>query len=150
MPEPVKERADRLVVRKMISAPREEVFDAWLDAEGMKQWMCPGNIRSAEAKIDARVGGKFRILMKGDEKDFDHTGEYQVIDRPSKLVFTWSSEATDQKPSLVTIELLERGKQCELVLTHERFPRIEVVERHTQGWTSIAEKLAVFVERRAR
>ncbi len=149
MPKPEPVRADALVIRKLISATREEVFDAWLDAASMRTWMCPGPILSAEAEIDARVGGKFRILMKGADKDFDHTGEYKIIERPSKLAFTWISEGTDRQPTLVTVELFERGKQCELVLTHERFPRIEAVERHKSGWGSIADKLAAFLERRA-
>lgn len=150
MPQPEAEQSHSLTIRRLISATREEVFDAWLDADGMRTWMCPGDCRWAEAEIDARVGGKFRILMKGKVKDYDHTGEYKIIDRPSELAFTWISARTDQKPTLVTVELIDRGKQCELVLTHERFPRIDNVESHRGGWTKIAELLAKHVEERGR
>lgn len=149
MPEPQQERADRLVVRKVISVPREEVFDAWLDAESMAHWMCPGTCDRAEAQIDPRVGGKFRIVMKDATRAIDHTGEYTIIDRPSKLQFTWISKNTNDQPTLVTVEFFDRGNQCELVLTHERFPRIEAVEPHTRGWSSIADKLAAYLETRA-
>jgi uncharacterized protein YndB with AHSA1/START domain len=150
MPEPAPERANKLVIRKIIPVPREKVFAAWLDPEGMRGWMCPGSCRSAEVEIDARVGGKFRILMKSEEKDYDHTGEYVVIDPPSKLAFTWISEGTDHQATLVTVELFDRGKECELVLTHERFPRPEKVEPHRQGWGSIVEKLAAHLEAASR
>jgi uncharacterized protein YndB with AHSA1/START domain len=147
MPEPKTRSGAALVIRKMIAAPREKVFAAWLDPESMKYWMCPGHILSAEAQIDPRVGGKFRILMKGENQDYDHTGEYLVLDPPSKLVFTWISKGTDDQPTRVTVELFDRGGECELVLTHERFPRAEAVEEHRRGWSELIGKLANYLGR---
>src|SRR5258708_37807974 len=109
-----------VVVRKMLPASREEVFDAWLDSEGMSVWMTPGPIVSSEVTLDPRVGGRFRILMKAPTVSYDHTGEFLILDRPSKLQFTWISPGTGNQETIVTIELHERGTQCELVLTHER------------------------------
>jgi uncharacterized protein YndB with AHSA1/START domain len=37
--------------------------------------------------VDARVGGRFHILMKNDKGEIPHDGEYRVIDRWNKLVF---------------------------------------------------------------
>lgn len=140
---------DTLVVRKIIPAPREEVFAAWLDPGSIRHWMCPRQILEAAAEIDARVGGSFRIVMKEREHAFEHTGEYRVIDPPSKLVFTWISKSTDLRPTLVTVEFLPRGDQCELVLTHERLPSPEALRRHEGGWTQIVDKLAGHIERDA-
>jgi len=134
--------ADRLVVRRVIPASRDAVFAAWTDPESIKHWMCPGDIIEAEAHLDPRPGGRFRILMKMPGRAVDHTGEYLVVERPSKLVFTWISVNTGNRPSLVTVELFERGADaCELVLTHERLPDPEQVRRHSAGWTQITEKL---------
>ena len=36
------------VVRRL-PASREEVFDAWLDAESLQEWMCPGATRKTVA-----------------------------------------------------------------------------------------------------
>lgn len=133
--------AQKVVVRKMLPASREEVFDAWLDSDGMREWMTPGTAASAEVTLDARVGGNFRILMKSPKADYDHTGVFRVLDRPSKLQFTWVSQGTDQQESLVTVELFERGTQCELVLTHEGIPREESAKEHERGWGQIITKL---------
>ncbi|MFY9531533.1 MAG: SRPBCC domain-containing protein [Candidatus Acidiferrales bacterium] len=73
------ESADRLVVRRLIRATRQEVFGAWTDPQGISEWMCPGGVTSAETQLDVRVGGKFRILMKEGEKEYDHTGECRVV-----------------------------------------------------------------------
>ena len=146
MAELIEETADKLVLRKLIPASREEVFAAWSDPAGMQQWMCPGDTKTADAQIDFRVGGSFRIVMKGGREDTEHTGEYQAIDPPSKLSFTWISKNTDFKATLVTIELAQRGDQTELTLTHERFPSAERVRQHKGGWSQIADRLAQYFE----
>jgi uncharacterized protein YndB with AHSA1/START domain/ketosteroid isomerase-like protein len=142
----IEETADKLVLRKLIPASREEVFAAWSDPAGMRHWMCPGDTQTAEAQIDFRVGGFFHILMKGGKDDTDHTGQYQQIDPPSKLSFTWISKNTDSKATLVTIELFQRGDQTELILTHERFPSAERVRQHKGGWSQIADRLAQYLK----
>lgn len=143
------ERSDTLVIRRTIPASREEVFAAWVDPESVRHWMCPGDIQTAEAQLDPRIGGSFRIVMIGPDRAVEHTGEYRVIDPPSKLVFTWRSKGTDYQPTLVTVELLERGDGCELVLTHERLPSPDAVGRHKSGWTQIAARLAEHLQQRA-
>jgi uncharacterized protein YndB with AHSA1/START domain/ketosteroid isomerase-like protein len=146
MAELIEETDDKLVLRKLIPASREEVFAAWSDPASIRHWMCPGDTKTAEAQIDFRVGGSFRILMKGGSHDTEHTGEYQAIDPPSKLSFTWISKNTDFKTTLVTIELFERADQTELILTHERFPSAERVRQHKGGWSQIADRLAQHFE----
>ena len=127
-------------ISKMMPARREDVFNAWLDAEGMRTWMCPGDIKQTVAEIDARVGGKFRIVMHGEENDYEMTGEYVEIDPPARIAFTWNSHPT-VAGSLVTLEFHDRGEETELVLTHERLPSAEIAGQHEAGWESILEKL---------
>ena len=138
----IEETDDRLVVRKLIPASREEVFADWSDPQSIRHWMCPGDVILAEAQLDFRVGGRFRILMKGEREDYDHTGTYQVIEPPSKLSFTWISKGTDFKATLVTVELFEREGGTELILTHERFPSADRVRQHKDGWGQIVDRLA--------
>jgi uncharacterized protein YndB with AHSA1/START domain len=142
-------RRDGLVIRKVIRASREEVFAAWIDPKSISEWMCPGGIVTAEAQLDPRVGGTYRIVMKSGTRAVDHTGEYLVVEPPSKLAFTWVSNSTGNQPTLVTVELFERGSACELVLTHERFANAEEVRRHQGGWGQIVDKLALYLARRS-
>jgi uncharacterized protein YndB with AHSA1/START domain len=137
---PADESVEALVVRRLLPAPREQVFAAWLDPESLAQWMCPGDVVSARVEIDPRVGGKLRIVMMRGETGVEHWGEYLVIEPPARLSFSWISNYTDLMPTMVTVELLDRGSQTELVLTHRRLPDGKV-ERHRQGWTDIVRKL---------
>jgi uncharacterized protein YndB with AHSA1/START domain len=129
-----------LVVRRVIPAPRERVFAAWLDPASLAQWMCPGDVTSAIADVDARVGGRFRIVIAHGRSDAEHTGEYLAIEPPSRLSFTWISANTEHRPTVVTVEFLKRGGGTELVLTHRRLPPTKV-DAHRTGWTDIVRKL---------
>jgi uncharacterized protein YndB with AHSA1/START domain len=136
------EAAPVLVVRRQIAVPRERVFEAWLDSESLAQWMRPLDFTHATVTVDPRVGGGFRIVMEGrtDGGDYEHRGEYLAIEPPSLLSFTWISNATDHKPTVVTIEFHERGTGTELVLTHRRLAP-KAVEGHREGWTDVVRLL---------
>lgn len=130
-----------VTVRRVLSASREEVFDAWLDAEGMREWMRPGPITSCEVALEPRVGGRFRIVMMASGVQFVNTGEFLVLDRPAKLQFTWISTRWENRETLVTVDLYKHEDRCELVLTHERFPIEHSASQLVKGWTSILENL---------
>jgi uncharacterized protein YndB with AHSA1/START domain len=139
----------RVVVRRRMPAPREIVFEAWINPGGIREWMCPGDAISAEATLDVRVGGSFRIVMKAKDRDHVHTGTYQVVEPPAKLVFTWSAIENPGETTLVTVELFPAGNESELVLTHERLPKADVAARYESGWGTIAEKFATYLARRS-
>src|SRR5262245_36077219 len=128
-----------LVVRRRLPVPREKVFAAWLDPASLAQWMRPGETTGATAEVDPRVGGKFRIVMH-QLTAVEHWGEYLAIEPPSLLSFTWHSEHTDRQPTVVTVELHERGDATELILTHRRLPAAQI-DGHRRGWSDIVHKL---------
>ena len=68
------------------------------------------------------------------------TGAYLTIEPPSRLSFTWMSANTDLRPTVVTVEFLERGSNTELILTHTGLPAARV-EAHRSGWTDIIARL---------
>lgn len=134
------------VIRRRIAATREELFDTWTDPEGMRIWMCPGDIVSSEVSLDLRVGGTLVIKMQGPKHVYEHRGRFKVIDRPSKLAFTWEAAATEYRETLVTIELIEISpSETEMVLTHERFPSLHRRDQYEQGWGRIVSRLEDFL-----
>src|SRR5205085_9730927 len=80
---------ETLVVRRFIPAARERVFAAWLNPASLAQWMRPGGMTDARVQVDPRVDGKFRIVMIQGREEFEHTGEYLLIQPPARLLFTW-------------------------------------------------------------
>ena len=140
----------RIVVRRRMPAPREVVFEAWIDPEGIREWMCPGDVVSAEAIVDVRVGGSFRIVMKNKDAEHVHIGTYQIVEPPAKLVFTWAGADNPGEMTLVTVEFFPYGDESELVLTHERFPKADLAKRYESGWGTIADKFAAYLSRPMR
>jgi len=135
----------RMVVRRRMPAPREIVYAAWTDPEGLREWMCPGDIVSAEARLDVRVGGSLYITMRSKEQVHEHVGIYRVVDPPAKLSFTWSGGNAGSEITLVTVEFIARGQESELVITHEGFTNADLTQRYEMGWGTIARKFAEYL-----
>jgi uncharacterized protein YndB with AHSA1/START domain len=122
-----------IVVRRLLPARREDVYALWVDAERMPHWILDGG----SATLDVRVGGKYHLDMHYEGKSYPHSGEYLELIPPKRLVFTWISESTNWLPSIVTIDLIDRGEQTEIVLTHEGLPDEKSAISHQEGWTEI-------------
>ncbi len=139
-----------LTVRREIAAPAALLFDAFLDPEKLSEWMRPGDTSRTDARVDARVGGEFEIVMHTPKGSVPHTGAYQEITRPSRLVFTWNSPYAGDHGSLVTVDFKPQGKSTLVVIKHERLPSAEMVKAHEGGWSSILERIAgIFAGTRA-
>jgi len=132
----------RIVVHRRIPAPREVVYEAWTDPQGLREWMCPGDVISAAATLDIRVGGSFRITMRSKERVHEHFGTYRIVAPPSKLSFTWSEVDNPNEITLVTVEFIAHGNESELVIIHERFSKADIAQRYEMGWGTIASKFA--------
>ena len=135
----------RIVVRRRMPAPREIVYAAWIDPEGIREWMCPGDVVSAEAALDVRVGGSFRIIMRAKDRVHEDTGTYQVVDPPAKLSFTWSGLENTAEITLVSVEFIAHGQESDLVITHEAFTKPDLAQRYEMGWGTIAGKFASYL-----
>jgi len=140
----------RIIVRRHIPAPREIVYEAWIDPEGLRLWMCPGDVISAEATLDVRVGGSFHIRMKSPDRIHQHTGNYTIVQPPAKLAFTWHSVENPTDETLVTVEFIALGDESELVITHERLRKSDIAERYEKGWGTIEQKFAAYLDEKKR
>jgi uncharacterized protein YndB with AHSA1/START domain len=154
----IKENNIKLQLTRVFDAPRELVFKAWTDANQFTQWFgaaaCNGSSLQS-AKVDARVGGKYRLQVRSAEGEyFTSTGVYREVKPPERIVFTWQFEIdgsgdafgeVEPPEMLVTVEFKARGKQTELTLTHEKFASTDSRDRHNEGWTRCLDALGKFV-----
>ena len=131
-----------VTVQREIAAPVEDLFDAWLDAQSLGSWLKPDGIRETRAETDPRVGGAFRIVMVDDESSIEHTGTYREIDRPRRLVFTWSSPATGFRDSIVTVTFQPSSSSSTVVEIHQvGLPDEEARVGHHAGWSDALREL---------
>ncbi|MGI9394292.1 MAG: metalloregulator ArsR/SmtB family transcription factor [Boseongicola sp.] len=131
---------------RTIAAPRDKLFDAWLDADMLAQFMMPApNMSVPEANSDPREGGRFKIVMLAGDQEMPHEGTYKTIDRPNRLAFTWESPFSTLEDSTVTVDFAEAQDGTEVTLRHVRFPSEEIRDNHQGGWTRILETLSEVV-----
>jgi uncharacterized protein YndB with AHSA1/START domain len=128
-------------VSREIAAPAALLFDAWLDPAKLAAWMRPFDTIRSDVRLDARVGGEFEIVMHTPKGAVPHTGSYQEISRPRRIVFTWNSPFAGDGGSLVTVDFHARGQGTEIVITHERLPSEDVVRAHAGGWSAILDRI---------
>ncbi len=128
-----------LTVERTFPAARERVFRAWTEREALLQWFKPGGMAVTISKLDVQVGGSFCFDVADGSNLL--VGTYLKIVRPEKLVFTWSSSATSDKETVVTVSFIEQGLMTQVVLTHEQFSSKEMRSLHQAGWQSLLKQL---------
>jgi len=134
-----------LTLTRRIDAPPARVFAAWTEPRLIARWWQPvpvGDGDAVRAEIDLRIGGRYRIVIRGaDGEEHDVGGEYVEIERDRRLVFTWAWRSTPSRISRVSVTLAPEGDGTRLTLTHERFADAAARDRHHGGWTRILDAL---------
>ncbi len=130
-------------IEKVIHAPIEKVFDAWLDPKMMSKFMMGmPNMPESDVENDACEGGSFTIIMHYRGEKLPHTGTYLEIRRPDKLVFTWASHHSVVENSTVTLNFTKVDDQkTNVSLSHVKFIDEASRSGHEAGWGCILDKL---------
>jgi uncharacterized protein YndB with AHSA1/START domain len=131
----------RISVPKSYDASPERVFGAWTDPASARAWLAEGG----DVVMDPRPDGLFYLGMLHGGRPRPHYGRYLRVEPPRLLEFTWVSENTHGKESVVTIEFAPRAGGTDVRLTHEGLPDEKMAMAHTQGWTYFLDTLAARV-----
>ena len=144
---PLAER--EVTITRVFDAPRALVFRAWTDAEQLARWWGPKGFTNPVCKIDARVGGKLRIHMRGpDGTVYPMNGEIREIVAPERLVF--SNIALDAAGNhllkgLTTVTFAEEKGKTTLVLRTRAVAVVDYAAAYLQGmeagWTQSIDRL---------
>ncbi|MDQ2889249.1 MAG: SRPBCC domain-containing protein [Gemmatimonadota bacterium] len=140
--------AETLRIERKFQASPERVFQAWTSPEELNRWSDP-DPRNAEAEVDLRVGGRYRIAMSRPDGTVHRvTGVYREILPPSRLVYTWAWESMPGFPeTIVTVEFRAcNDGGTDVLLVHEGLPNEEARAKHEHGWAESMRKLASAVE----
>ena len=144
-----------IVITRVLDAPREVVFQAWTDAERLKQWWGPDGFTNPVCELDPRPGGAIRIDMRApDGVIYPMTGVVQEIVAPERLVFT--SQAMDEAgnpllEALHTVTFVEQGGQTKQTLRTKVTKTIgegaKYIPDMEPGWNQSLDRLAEEVKK---
>lgn len=132
------------VTRGFLSKP-EKTFDAWLDpAIATKFLFATPDGEMQKVEIDAREGGKFTVIERRNGEDIEHTGIYEKLQRPDRIVFTFKVPKYSSEETRVTLDITPDGNGSQITLLHEGVPP-ENAEKTENGWTQMLNGLAAVV-----
>jgi uncharacterized protein YndB with AHSA1/START domain len=136
-----------LTIERTFDAPAEAVFDAWTSAEVVRRWWrVESNWSTAEAEVDARVGGRIHVTMHNPDKgeNYGGGGLYTEVDRPNRLAFTWKWDEETRK-TLIEIDFEEEGGRTTVSFHHRNLLDMETLVSHRGGWNGVLDHLGEYL-----
>jgi uncharacterized protein YndB with AHSA1/START domain len=140
--EPVRDAHDTLSITCVLDAPRDLVWQAWIDPELLSGWWWPPRF-GTEYEIDLHIGGRyrFRSIDLPEIGVLGLFGTYLEVRAPDRLAYTWEWDGGDEPATTVTLEFVARASQTEIHIRHEGFRTEHQRENHIQGWTDCLNRL---------
>ena len=138
---------------RFIRAPRERVFDAFVQAPLASRWMCPRGMSVPQAAFDARAGGRFRITMQTrDGRKLAAGGAYREFERPKRLAYGWRWDSRSEPgiETTIAIDFIDRAAGTEIRMTHSGFPDAAMRDVHEEGWGSSLNQLTDLLDERGQ
>jgi uncharacterized protein YndB with AHSA1/START domain len=125
-----------LRIERTFRAPIEKVFDAWTSEEVLRRWLhCGPDWQTPKAEVDLRIGGTIRIVMRDpDGAEHGATGEYRLIERPYRLVFSWTFDDHADNRQLIELEFSERDGVTTVVMINSGIATEGLEGSQRTGW----------------
>jgi uncharacterized protein YndB with AHSA1/START domain len=136
-------------LHRVLKAPAERVYRAFLDADAVAQWIPPYGFTCKVHSMNPVVGGKYKMSFTNFTTGQSHSfgGEYLEL-VPGKLIKHTDEFDDPNLPGtiLVTIQLKEVMCGTELHIVQENLPSVIPAEMCYLGWQESLQKLAQLVE----
>jgi len=129
----VERRSDReVVVTRTVNGPARIVFEAFTKAELLKRWWVPKSMGMTllSCEVDARVGGKYRLVFDHDPEPVAFFGTYVEVTPNARLA--WTNEEGGEGGSVTTVTFEEQGGRT-LVVVRETYPSKEALDAAGTG-----------------
>jgi uncharacterized protein YndB with AHSA1/START domain len=136
-----------LTLVRRIAARPQIVFEAMTTAEGLASWWGPEDVPVVSARIDARIGGSYRVHFKTlDGREHEAWGEVLELVPPRRIVMTWryafGGEPDEEgRTSRIELELAPVESGTELIFKHEGLWSEVSEKKHSWGWSGALDKL---------
>lgn len=133
-----------LRLERTLPASQASVYRALTDSGELAKWWGPRGFTAPRVEFDPKVGCGYRITMQPADGDpFHLSGEFREVERPERLAYTfrWNPPHQDDRETVVSLSLKERGEKTELRLTQGEFATQERHSLHEAGWTESLERL---------
>lgn len=141
-----------LTVSRVVEAPADRVYEAFVEPEELAQWMHPTGFETEVHTLEAREGGSYHISMSGTteetaEHSHSYTGTFEDLVPGERLVQTEIPEAEapgmegEMRVTITFEEELEGTDVTVNIAIPAAWP-----DEAIGGWADALENLAAFLE----
>ena len=141
-----------LRLERSLPAPRAAVYRALTDPQELGAWWGPHGFTAPSVELDPRIGRGYRIAMQPPDGElFYLSGEFREVEAPERLAYTfrWDPPHEDDRETIVTLGLEDRGAETVLRLTQGDFATEERRALHEGGWSESLQRLDGFLRGRS-
>ena len=138
---------------RVLRAPPERVFRAFLNADAMAKWLPPNGFSGRVHHLDAKVGGTFRMSFTNFTTEQSHTfgGEYLELVPNERICYTDKFDDPNLPGVMkTTVSLTAVSCGTELSIVQEGIPEVIPTEACYLGRQESLVLLAKLVEAEIR
>ena len=136
-------------LHRVLRAPPEKVYRAFLDADAMSKWLPPHGFTARVHHLDAKVGGTYRTTFTNftSGKGHSFSGKFLELAPPERIRYTDHFDDPNLPGEIhVTITLRKVSCGTELTIEQAGLPEVIPAEACYLGWQESLAQLAKLVE----
>ena len=138
-----------VTLHRVLKAPPERVYKAFLDAAGLAKWLPPNGFTCTVHHLDAKVGGTFRMSFTNFATGQSHSfgGDYLELKPAEMLRYTDRFDDPNLAGEIVVTVML-KAVSCgtEIDITQSGIPDLIPLDMCYLGWQDSLRQLAALVE----
>ena len=145
-----------IVISRVVSAPRELVFEAFTEVRHLSRWWGPEGFTTTTRAFEFRVGGEWAFVMRGpDGTDYQEWISWTEIAPPERIALLHGERRGDPNAFASVLTFAPDGSATRIEM-RTLFPteelRDEAVEKYgaIEGGQQTLSKLAAYVTEIAR
>lgn len=136
-------------LHRVLQAPPERVYRAFLDANAMVKWLPPNGFTGQVHQLDAKVGGTYKMSFTNFTTGKSHSfgGEYLELTPNERIRHTDRFDDPNLPGEMqTTITLKQVSVGTELNIVQEGVPAVIPAEACFLGWQESLTLMAKLVE----
>ncbi|MGB5346167.1 MAG: SRPBCC family protein [Woeseia sp.] len=145
----MKQAANTVSLHRVLRAPPERVYQAFLDPQAMVKWLPPHGFTGEVLEMDARIGGRYRMSFTNFSTGSSHSfgGTYTELVAGERICYTDKFDDPNLAGEMqVTISLRAVACGTELEILQQGIPESIPVEFCYVGWQESLALLTQLVE----
>ncbi|WP_227357453.1 SRPBCC family protein [Haladaptatus salinisoli] len=143
-----------ITVNRVIEAPPERVYQAFVDPDELSQWLPPTGFSAKVHHLEPEEGGTYRMTFTGETDELAEYGStfggtYRELIPGERIVYTDQFETDDPEMAgvmTVTVTFKEVPVGTEITVCQEGIPKSIPPSDANEGWNDSLGNLAELVE----